>query len=155
MAFAPMGKHRVLVAGATAVAAFALAAAVVGRSCRWTTSAPEEVAAQFVAASKARDREAVFALLAPATRAQLAAQAERATNLVGGSRRYEALDMISISETDRFAPVQVGEAIIRGGRARVPITSEAGRDELSLVKLDGSWWVEVDSYGGVNPQAAP
>ncbi|MBK9071530.1 MAG: hypothetical protein IPL79_11075 [Myxococcales bacterium] len=116
LAFAPMGKHRVLVAGATAVAAFALAAAVVGRSCRWNTSAPEEVATQFVAASKARDREAVFALLSPATRARLAAQAERATNLVGGSRRYEALDMISISETDRFAPVQVGDAVIRGDR---------------------------------------
>lgn len=155
MAFAPMGKHRVLVAGATAVAAFALAAAVVGRSCRWNTSAPEEVAAQFVAASKARDREAVFALLSPATRARLAAQAERATNLVGGSRRYEALDMISISETDRFAPVQVGDAVIRGDTARVPITSEAGRDELSLVKLDGGWWVEVGSYGAVTPQAAP
>lgn len=148
LAFAPLGKHRVLVAVATAIAAFALAAAVVGRSCQWNKSAPEEVAERFIAAVKERDRDAIFQLLSPTTQARLTAGAERATSLVGGSRRYGPLDLISVGELDRATPLGVGRAAISGDVAVVPITTETGRSELSLMRVDGAWLVEIGGYGG-------
>lgn len=154
-AFAPLGKHRVLVAVSTAVAAFALAAAVLGRSCQWNKSEPEEIVGQFIAAIKERDREAIFRLLSSGTQARLEAQAGKATGLVGGSRRYDALDLISVSELDRATPVQIGRAVIAGSNAIVPIATETGRSELALVREGNAWRVDISAYQMTGDVSAP
>src|SRR5690606_14527444 len=100
MALALGTRRSTLAAVASAVAAMALAAAVAGRSCRVTQPGPEATVRDLLQAARTNDRDLVFELLAPSTRARLEAQAKRATDLVGASTRYSAKDLISIGASD-------------------------------------------------------
>lgn len=148
MALALTSRRSTLAAVASALAAMALAAAVAGRSCRVTQPGPEAAVRDLIQATKLGDRDAVFALLSPATQDRLAAQARHATDLVGASQRYAAKDLISIGSSDGVAdPTDITVVDERGERASVEVVSPAGRARIDLVKLDGRWRIDLAQYG--------
>jgi len=95
-------------------------------------------------AARANDRDLIFELLTPATRARLDAEAKRATDLVGAAVRYQAKDMISINaNADVPAPTDITVIEQRGDRAVVEIVSAAGRSRLQLFEIGGRWRVDL------------
>lgn len=147
MALALGTRRSTIAAVASALAAMALAAAVAGRSCR-VTPGPDVTVRDLLQAARTGDRDLVFELLAPTTRARLEAQAKRATDLVGAATRYTAKDLISIGATDASAtPMHITVIEQRGDHAVVEIVSAAGRARLQLSKVDGRWRVELPAYG--------
>lgn len=145
------GRRRVLALAVTAAAAVAMAVVVTGRGCGGGDGSPEGAARLFVAASRAGDKQAVWDLLGPRTRAKLLQAAEDATNRQGGPRRYGPLDMIEMTVSERsYAP---GDVILREKSTDTAVVDVLGpsgrRDELSLVKVGKRWRVELV------PAAAP
>lgn len=127
----------------------ALAAGAAGRSCRVTQPGPDVTVRDMIQAARAGDRDLVFELLAPNTRASLDAQAKRATDLVGAATRYTAKDLISIGSFDATAtPTHITVIEERGEHATVEIVSAAGRSRVQLQKTGGRWRVELPAYGG-------
>lgn len=148
MALALTSRRSTLAAIASALAAIALAAAVAGRSCRVTQPGPEGAVRELLQAAKTGDRDAVFELLAPATQARLAAQARRATDLVGATERYTAKDLISIGSSDGVLdPTDLRVLDERGDRAVVEVVAPTGSARLDLVKVAGRWRVDMPHYG--------
>jgi hypothetical protein len=134
---------------ASALAAMALAAAVAGRSCRVAPVGPEVTVRDLLQAAKTADRDAIFELLTPATRARLDSEAKRATDLNGAAVRYTAKDLISIGASDGIAPpTDITVIEERGDRAIVEIVSPTGRARLELLKSEGRWRVDLPHYGG-------
>jgi hypothetical protein len=128
--------------------AMALAATVAGRSCRVSEPGPEAVVRDMLRAAKAGDREAVLALLAPATQDRLAERARRATDLVGASVRYSAKDLISIGSSDGVAPpTDITTLEERGDHAVVEVVSPGGRARIELLRVDSKWRIELPAYG--------
>src|SRR5262249_9822443 len=122
-----LGTRRSTIAAvASALAAMAVAAAAAGRSCRVTQPGPEATVRDLIRAANLGDRDAVFELLAPATRARLDAEARRATDLVGATVRYTAKDMISIGTGDTGNPTDITVIEERGDRAAVEVVSASG-----------------------------
>src|SRR5688500_15096057 len=144
-----LGTRRSTIAAvASALAAMALAAAVAGRSCQVTQPGPEITVRDLLQAAKTNDRDLVFELLTPTTRARLEAEAKRATDLVGAARRYTAEDLISIGASDNVAaPTDITVIEERGDHAVVEIGSPAGRSRLQLYKIAGRWRVDLPTYG--------
>lgn len=102
-----------------------------------------------IQAARAGDRDLVFELLAPNTRAGLEAEAKRATDLVGAATRYTAKDLISIGAFDATStPTHITVIEERGEHATVEIVSAAGRSRVQLQKTGGRWRVELPAYGG-------
>lgn len=150
MALALTSRRSTIAAVASILAAMALAAAVAGRSCRVSQPGPEAAVRDLLQAAKTGDRDAVFELLAPSTRARLEAEARRATDLVGASVRYTAKELVSIGSSDTLAtPTDITVVEERTDRAVVEVVSPAGRSKMELVKVDGRWLVEIPEYGGV------
>lgn len=148
MALALGTRRSTIAAVASALAAIALAAAVAGRSCQVTRPGPEMTVRDLLQAAKTNDRDLVFELLAPATRARLEAEAKRATDLVGAAIRYTAKDLISIGASDDVAaPTDITVIEQRGDHAVVEIVSAAGRARLQLFRVDGRWRVDLPQYG--------
>jgi hypothetical protein len=148
MALALTSRRGAVAAGARAVAAVALAVAVVGRSCGVADPGPEAAVRSMLAAANAADRTAVFDLLTPATQDRLTARARRATDLIGSSTRYSALDLISIGGSTDVAPptdLTVVERI--GDRAVVEVVSPTGRARVTVVLVDGRWRIDLADYG--------
>jgi hypothetical protein len=103
-----------------------------------------------IQAAKTGDRDTVFALLAPATRERLDAEARRATDLVGASQRYAAKDLISIGSSEGVPdPTDITVLEEHGDRAIVEVVSPAGRARVELVKLEGRWRIELPQYGSL------
>jgi hypothetical protein len=144
-----LGTRRSTIAAVTsALAAMAIAAAVAGRSCRVTTSGPEVAVRDMLQAAKTGDRDAVFELLSPRTRARLAVEAKRATDLVGTTVRYTDKDMISIGASDNVAPPTAITVLDeRGGHAVVEVVSPNGRSRIELEQIDGRWYIDLPAYG--------
>jgi hypothetical protein len=141
-------RRSTLAAVASALAAMALAAAVAGRSCQVTKPGPEVTVRDLLQAARTGNRDLVFELLTPATRARLDAEANRATDLVGAAVRYTAKDLISIGATDDSTnPTDITVIENRGGRAVVEIVSPAGRSRMQLYDIDGRWRVDLAAYG--------
>lgn len=130
------------------MAAVALAAAMAGKGCRVDDDSPEGVARAFTAAARAGDRDAVFDLLGPETRKRLGEAAKRATALVGGSRRFDPLDLVGVSKPGETAAPQAFELVSRDGDKAVVdiVTADDEHHPLSLVKVGGKWKVEVPAY---------
>lgn len=151
MALALTSSRRSTVAAvASILAAVALAAAVAGRSCRVSQPGPEAAVRDMLQAAKTGDLDAVLAMLAPATRARLEAEARRATDLVGASVRFTAKDLVSVGGSDGLAvPTDITVLEERADRAVVEVVSPAGRARMQLVRLDGRWLIEVPAYGRV------
>jgi hypothetical protein len=148
MALALGTRRSTAAAVASAIAAMALAAAVAGRSCRVAQPGPEVTVRDLIRAAKTGDRDTVFALLAPSTRARLDVEARHATDLVGAAVRYTAKDLISIGASEGVAPpTDITVLEERGDRAVVEVVSPAGRSRVDLVKVDSQWHVELPSYG--------
>jgi hypothetical protein len=141
-------RRNAVTAVASAVAAVALAVAVAGRSCDVDNDSPRAAARDFATVASAGDRSAVFRLLGPETQKRLEQAAKRATDLVGGSRRYSPLDMISISRSSDTPPPN--DFILRErseSRATVEIVSASGeRARVQVVKVGGQWRIELPSY---------
>ena len=144
-----LGTRRSTVAAvASALAAMALAAAVAGRSCRVTPPGPEVTVRDLIQAAKAGDRDTIFELLTPATRARLDTEAKRATDLVGAAVRYTAKDLISIGTSEGLAsPTDITVLEEAGDRAVVEVVSPSGRARLQLVQTDGRWRVDLPQFG--------
>lgn len=143
-----LGTRRSTIAAvASALAAMALAAAVAGRSCQVTKPGPEMTVRDLLQASRMGNRDLVFELLTPATRARLQVQADRATDLVGAAVRYTAKDLISIGASDdRLAPTDITVIEQRGDHAVVEIVSPAGRARVQLIEIEGRWRVDLSRY---------
>jgi hypothetical protein len=148
-----LGTRRSTIAAvASALAAMALAAAVAGRSCRVSPPGPELTVRDLFQAARTGDRDLVFELLAPVTRARLEAQAKRATDLVGAATRYTAKDLISIGASDASAaPTHITVIEQRADLAVVELVAPAGRSRVQLVKVDGRWRVELPQFGATGP----
>lgn len=148
MALALSTRRSTVAAVASALAAMALAAAVAGRSCHDADPGPEATVRDMFRAAKAGDRDVVFELLTPQTRARLDAEAKRATDLVGAVVRYQAKDLISIGASDGLAaPTDITVIESGGDHATVEVVSPAGRARLDLYKVDGRWHVDLPQYG--------
>ena len=136
-------RRRLLAALVTAAAAFALAVTASGRGCSGSGS-PEGAAREFVTASRSGDRHAVWSLLGPKTKKRLEDAALAATEKVGGTRRYAALDMLDVGETDG-PPVDVVLREEHGAVAVVDLLGPSGmKDTLTLVEVGESWRVELE-----------
>lgn len=150
MALALTSRRSTVAAVASALAAMALAAAVAGRSCRVSQPGPEAAVRDVLQAAKTGDRDTVFELLSPATRARLEAEAKRATDLVGASIRYSAKDLVSIGSSEGVAaPTDITVLEERGDHAVVEVVSPAGRARMDLVKVDGHWRIDLPQYGNM------
>lgn len=148
MGLALSSRRSTIAAVASALAAMAVAAAVAGRSCRVSQPGPEVAVHEMLQAAKTGDRDAVFALLSPSTRARLELAAKRATDLVGASIRYTAEDLLSIGSSQGVpAPTDVTVVEERGDRAAVEIVSPVGRARMDLVKVRGRWLIDLPHYG--------
>ena len=148
MALALSSRRSTLAAVASALAAIAVAAAVAGRSCRVTQPGPEAAVHELLQAAKTRDHDMVLELLAPATRARLEAEARRATDLVGASKRYAAKDLLSIGSSDAVAdPTDITVLEERGDHAMVEIVSPGSRARVELLRIDGRWRIDLPQYG--------
>jgi hypothetical protein len=109
---------------------------------------PELTVRDLLQAARTGDRDLVFELLAPATRARLEAESERATDLVGAATRYTAKDLISIGASDASStPTHITVIEQRGDHAVVEVVSASGRARVQLLKIDGRWRVELPEYG--------
>jgi hypothetical protein len=148
MALALTSRRSTVAAVASTFAAMVLAAAVAGRSCRVSEPGPEAAVRDMLQAAKTSDRDAVFELLAPDTRARLDAQAKRATDLVGAAVRYTAKDLISIGSTDvSSTPTDITVLDERGDHAVVEIVAPSGRARLELLRVDGRWRIQLPQFG--------
>lgn len=142
---AAASRRRAVAAAVTALLAMALAAAVAGRGCRGEDDLPEGTVRAFAAAARAHDRDALYELLGPATRARLESAARRATELVGG-QRFAPQDLIR-SDLDRLGPVRVLRVEQDGARAVVEVADELDQPAaIELVKVDGHWRIELPAY---------
>jgi hypothetical protein len=140
-------RSRAVAAAVTALAAVALAVAVGGRGCDTGDNTPEGAVRAFEAATHAGDRQAVYELLGPETKLHLEAAAKRATELVGGARRYDAIEMVAVGIRTEAPPAKsIDLSHITDGRAVVEVVSESGeRSLLELVEVDGHWRIELDA----------
>jgi hypothetical protein len=147
MAIALTSRRTTMAAVTSAVAAAALAIGVAGRSCAVSSPGPETVVHDLLSAAKAQDRHAVFELLSPTTRKRIEERARRATDLVGSSTRFKAIDLLSIGSSEEPPPTDITTVENLGEHAVVEIVSPAGRSRLSLIRVEGHWLVELPSYG--------
>ena len=151
MALALTSRRSTIAAIASALAAMAVAAAVAGRSCRVSQPGPEIAVRDMLQAAKSGDRDTVFEMLSPATRARLEVEARRATDLVGASIRYTAKDLVSIGSSENIAaPTDITVIEEHDDRAIAELVSPSGRSRMSLVKIDGRWKIDIPEYGRVN-----
>lgn len=149
-------RRRAITLVASALAAVALAAAVAGRACSVEDYSPEGAARAFVEAANAGDRRAIYELLGPETKARLAHASRRATDLVGGGTRFDALDLVGLgTPLESGSPTEVvvkrrvsaEEANDERGYTLVEVVDTSGRRaELRLVEIGGNWRVEVPAY---------
>ncbi len=139
-------RRRVIAAVVTATVAISLAAVASGRGCTPVDSTPDGAVRAFVSAARGGDRKASWALLGPASRARLEAAAEGATQKVGGTRRYAALDMFDLSASEStFVPTDYRVLTHAGNDASVEVRGPGGRrDVVRTVLVAGRWRVELD-----------
>jgi hypothetical protein len=147
-----------LTAAVGAAAALAIAIAVYGRGCESDQDTAEAIARQFLAASLAGDSTAMYELMSKDTREQLASAARRATELVGGSRRYGPTDMIDVSPSAAGTQLPALSVLERGERRVVfdvgATTSHPGAT-LTVIYEQEAWRVDVPAYQRAIPAPPP
>ncbi len=108
------------------------------------TRSPEGAVRALAEASEAGDRDAVYELLGPATRARLAADADRAAHEAG---RHELgpVDLVGAGwSAPRWRAVDFDVLTRSGDRATVEVRGAAHeRETLTCVLVDGAWRVEL------------
>ena len=146
MALALTSRRYALAAAASALAAIALAAAVLGRGCGVAEPGPDAAVKSLIAAARAGDRKAVWRMLSPETQRALDERARTATDLVGSSTRFTALDLISIGSSEDVPPPTDVRVIARAGdRATVEIGGPAP-ERVDVVRIDGHWKIDLPAY---------
>ncbi|MBA2542770.1 MAG: hypothetical protein H0V17_24205 [Deltaproteobacteria bacterium] len=151
MALALSSRRSTLAGVTSAIAAMAVAVAVAGRSCGPGERGPEIAVRDFIHAAKAGDRETVFAMLSPSTRARLEVEAKRGTDFVGAAVRYTAKDMVSVGTFEGTQPADITLVEEQGDRAVVYVASPDGGARMDLVRVDGLWRIDVPQYGPITP----
>lgn len=147
MALALTKRRGAIAAAASALAAIALAATVLGRGCNVASPGPDAAVRGMIQAARTGDRKGVWRLLSPATQQALEERARKATDLVGSSTRYTALDLISVGGSDAVPPPTDVRVLSRDGdRAVVEVGGPAGRAQLDVVRVDGRWRVDLPAY---------
>ena len=113
-----------------------------------------------IQAARAGDRKAVWRLLSPDTQRALEDRAQKATDLVGASTRYSALDLISVGASDDVPPPTDIKVVSEGGdHAVVELGGPTGRAQLELT-VDGpchgviGGGLDAAGYQGVLDQVA-
>jgi hypothetical protein len=121
-----------------------VAAAALALGCGAGTGSPAGVVRALAEASADGDRDQVWRLLGPATRARLEADAARAAEQ-SGRRALPASEMLAVGWfAPRFRPREVRELERAAGRATVEVRGEHGeREAVSCVHVDGQWRVEL------------
>jgi len=141
-------RRRLVTAVVSAAAALAIAVAVYGRGCSADDDSAEAVALRFLTASRAGNAELMYELMNEETQRALEVAAHKATELVGGSRRFEAVDMISVSAAADPRPPKI--TVSERGDARVifAVAGEPGEPDASLAMVfeDGQWRVDAQAY---------
>lgn len=147
MALALTSRRGAVAAAASALAAIALAATMLGRGCGVTSPGPEATVRGMMQAARTGDRKAVWRLLSPDTQQALEERAQKATDLVGASTRYTAIDLISVGTSDDSPPPTDIRVVSRiGDRAVVEVAGPGGRAQLELVRIDGRWKIDLPAY---------
>lgn len=147
MALALTSRRNVMAAAASALAAIALAAAVLGRGCGVAEPGPDAAVRSLVQAARAGDRKQVWQLLSPRTQHALEERARKATDLVGSSTRYGALDLISLGSSEDVPPPTDLRVVFRTGeRAVVELNGPTGPARLDVIRVDGRWKVDLPAY---------
>ena len=83
----------------------------------------------------------------PDTQRALEDRAQKATDLVGASTRYSALDLISVGASDDVPPPTDIKVVSEGGdHAVVELGGPTGRAQLELVRVDGRWRIDLPAY---------
>lgn len=143
-------RRRAITAIITVVFSMALAATVAGRGCQTEDDGPTDAVYTFLERAKAQDRDGLFAMLGPKTKARLQEAARRATALVGGEQRYSAQDML---QPLRTGPAGKNAKTIRqsADRAIVLLREHNGREtEIELVWVNRDWLIELPAETSVN-----
>ena len=129
-----MSVTRAIVAGAIVVAATACSGA----------RSPEGAVRALAEAAEAGDRDGVLALLGPATRARLAADAERAAQ-AAGRRELGPTDLVAAGwSAPKWHAVDFDVLTRSGDRATVEVRGAAHeRETVACVAVGGQWRVEL------------
>jgi hypothetical protein len=147
VALALTSRRGALAAAASALAAIALAVTMLGRGCTVSEPGPEAAVRGLLQAARTGDRKAVWRLLSPETQRALEERARKATDLVGSSTRYAAIDLISVGASDDVPPPTDVRTIARAdNRATVEIGGPAGRSQIELVRVEGRWRIDLATY---------
>lgn len=111
--------------------------------CRGPRS-PESAVRALAEAAEAGDREAVFALLGPATQARLTVQARRAAQ-AAGRRELGPQDLLAVGwAPPRWHPLDFSVLEHSAKGATVEARGPAGlRQTVACVRVDGQWRVEL------------
>lgn len=139
-------NRRLITAVVSAAAALAIAIAVYGKGCSSDENEAKLVALRFLAASRAGEPRLMLELMSERTRTELDAAARKATELVGGSRRFEAVDMISVGARSELEAPSVVERERGEGFVLFEVKGGADTTMLRLVLEDGQWRVDVPEY---------
>ncbi len=145
-------RLRLLTLAASALAAVAFAAAAWGRGCGTADDSPDGAVRAFVAAARAGDRDTVYQLLGPETRARLDRASKRATQLAGGPRRFGDLDLIGLGRlAEDWSPAGL-HTRREGGRILVDVKQQSGEvASVPVVEVDGHWRIEIPGYLAEGP----
>ena len=122
---------------------FVLALALALVACGGARS-PDGAVRALAEAAEAGDRDAVYALLGPATRARLAADAERAAQ-AAGRRELGPTDLVAAGWSPPKWHAADFDVLTRSGdRATVEIRGAAHeRETVTCVNVGGQWRVEL------------
>ena len=139
-------KRRGVTAVVSALAAVALAASMAGRGCNLDGDGPEGVIRKLVNARSLADRSVVYDLLGPKTKAALEIEARRATDLVGGWKRFDPVELIGVGEasavsTPAYAIQEKDDFLI----VEMP-RPDGSESQLILLEIDGQWKIEIPDY---------
>ncbi len=142
-----VARRRAIAAAASALLAVALAVAIAGRGCQAEDETPDGAVRAFAAAARAGDRDAVYALLGPRTRAALVERARRATELAGGARRFKPRELVSVGagSVGRRPPRDFVVRERKGKTAVVDIVDADGtKTPIHVVRVGDQWRVELE-----------
>jgi hypothetical protein len=105
---------------------------------------PEGAVRALAEAAESGDRDAVWALFGPATRARLRADAERAAQ-AAGRRELGPADLVAAGwSPPRWRATELDVIARSGDRATVEVRGPAHeRETVTCVRVDGQWRVEL------------
>jgi hypothetical protein len=122
----------------------AIACLVAAAACDSGGRSPEGAVRALTEAAESGDRDAVWALLGPATRARLGADAEKAAQ-AAGRRELRGRDLLAAGwSPPRWRAREIELRARSGDQATVEVRGPGReRETLDCVRTDGRWQVEL------------